>query len=130
MRTGSRMLMTFGLLALGLAVAGIYGVKLYLISRRTREIGIRMALGAQPERRPGNGDEGVPRPDAHRPRGRPPHRALMGKVMDAVLVDVSGFDPLTFVIARRRLATAAMIASYIPARRATQVNPLSALRTE
>ena len=50
--------------------------------------------------------------------------------MDAVLVDVSGFDPLTFLISPVVLALAAMVASYIPARRATQVNPLTALRTE
>ena len=129
-RTGSRMLMTFGLLALGLAVAGIYGVKSYLISRRTREIGIRMALGARP-----NDVLGMVMKES---LGLTltglavglPIALLMGKVMDAVLVDVSGFDPLTFLIAPAVLATAAMIASYIPARRATQVNPLSALRTE
>lgn len=129
-RTGSRMLMTFGLLALGLAVAGVYGVKSYLISRRTREIGIRMALGARP-----NDVLGMVMKES---LGLTltglavglPIALLMGKVMDAVLVDVSGFDPLTFLIAPAVLATAAMIASYVPARRATQVNPLSALRTE
>ena len=59
-----------------------------------------------------------------------PIALMMGRVMDAVLVDVSGFDPLTFVIAPLVLSIAAMVASYIPARRATQVNPLTALRTE
>ena len=123
-------MLAFGLLALGLAVAGIYGVKSYLVSRRTREIGIRMALGARP------GDvlrmvmrESLGLTAAGLALGLP--IALgMGKVMDAVLVDVSSFDPLTFIISPLVLATAAMIASYIPARRATQVNPLSALRTE
>ena len=129
-RMWGRMLLAFGLLALGLAVAGIYGVKSYLISRRTREIGIRMALGAKP------GDvlgmvmrESLGLTAAGLALGLP--IALgMGKMMDAILVDVSSFDPLTFIISPLVLAAAAMIASYVPARRATQVNPLSALRTE
>ena len=129
-RTGSRMLMAFGLLALGLAVAGVYGVKSYLVSRRTREIGIRMALGARPA------DvlsmvmkESLGLTLAGLALGLP-LALMMGKVMDAVLVEVSSFDPFTFVISPLVLAMAAMVASYIPARRATQVNPLRALRTE
>ena len=59
-----------------------------------------------------------------------PIALLMGRLLDAILYDVSGFDPLVFVIAPLVLATASMSASYIPARRATRVNPLSALRTE
>ena len=129
-RTGGRMLMAFGLLALGLAVAGVYGVKSYLISRRTREIGIRMALGAKPADVLGMVmKESLGLTIAGLAVGLP-IALLMGRVMDAVLVDVSGFDPLTFLIAPVVLAMAAMVASYIPARRATQVNPLSALRTE
>ena len=129
-RTWGRMLLLFGVLSLGLAVAGIYGVKSYLISRRTREIGIRMALGARPAdvlRMVMKESFGLTL--AGLALGMP--IALgMGQMMDAVLVDVAGFDPVAFVIAPVILATAAMIASYVPARRATQVNPISALRTE
>ena len=129
-RTWGRVLLVFGMLALGMAVAGIYGVKSYLVSRRTREIGIRMALGARP------GDvlrmvmrESLGLTFAGLALGLPIALA-MGKLMDAVLVDVSSFDPVTFILSPLVLATAAMIASYLPARRATQVNPLRALRTE
>jgi hypothetical protein len=129
-RTGGRMLMGFGMLALGLAVAGVYGVKSYLVARRTREIGIRMALGA----RPADVVSMVMREStgltlAGLAVGMP--IALgMGKVLSSILYDVSGFDPLVFVVAPSMLATASMIASYIPARRATHVNPLTALRTQ
>jgi ABC-type antimicrobial peptide transport system permease subunit len=127
---GGRMLMTFGVLALALAVAGVYGVRSYLVSRRTREIGIRMALGAKPR-------------DVFRMVMREslaltaaglafgiPLAMLMGTLLGAILPDVSGFDPLGVIAAPLVLAAASLLASYLPARRATQVNPLSALRAE
>jgi len=57
-----------------------------------------------------------------------PIALMMGKVLGSILYDVSGFDPLVFIAAPLLLAAASMFASYIPARRATRVNPLSALR--
>ena len=125
-RAGGRMLMAFGLLALGLAVAGVYGVKSYLVSRRTREIGIRMALGA----RPGDVLGMVMRESAGLTLAGLacglPLALLMGKLLSTILYDVSGYDPLVFVTAPLLLATASMAASYVPARRATRINPLSA----
>ena len=129
-RAGGRMLMAFGLLALGLATAGVYGVKSYLVSRRTREIGIRMALGARPADVLGM----VMRESAGLTLAGLavglPLALLIGRLLGAILYDVSGADPLVFVTAPLLLATASMAASYIPARRATRVNPLSALRAE
>ena len=127
-RTGGQMLVLFGTLALGLAVAGVYGVKSYLVSRRTREIGIRMALGADPGRVLGM----VMRESAGLTlaglAAGLPIALLMGKVLSSMLYDVSGFDPLVFVVAPLVLAGASLFASYLPARRATRVNPLTALR--
>ena len=127
---GGRMLMAFGLLALGLAVAGVYGVKSYLVSRRTREIGIRMALGA----RPGDVLGMVMRESAGLTFAGLacgiPIALLMGKLLSTILYDVSGFDPFVFITAPLILAAASLAASWIPARRATRVNPLSALRAE
>ena len=127
-RTGGRMLVMFGALALALAVAGVYGVKSYLVSRRTREIGIRMALGAKPQDVLGM----VMRESAGLTLAGLalgiPFALLAGKLLSSVLYDVSGFDPLVFVTAPAVLAAASLFASYIPARRATRVNPLSALR--
>ena len=57
-----------------------------------------------------------------------PIALAMGRVLDSILYDVSGFDPLVFVVAPIVLAAASMFASYIPARRATRVDPLAALR--
>ncbi len=124
-RTGGRMLVLVGTLALGLAIAGVYGVKSYLVSRRTREIGIRMALGAN------SGDvmgmvmresAGLTFPGL---AVGLPVALLMGKLLASILYDVSGFDLLVFVTAPALLAAASMFASYLPARRATRVNPLT-----
>ncbi|MEX2662861.1 MAG: ABC transporter permease [Vicinamibacterales bacterium] len=127
-KAGGRMLMLVGLLALGLATAGVYGVKSYLVSRRTREIGIRMALGAN--RRDVLGmvmRESAGLTLAGLAVGFP-IALMMGKLLGTILYDVSSFDPLVFVTAPVVLAAASLVASYIPARRATRVNPLSALR--
>jgi predicted permease len=128
LRMGGRTMMIFGLLALGLAVAGVYGVKSYLVSRRTREIGIRMAIGARPE------DvvrmvmrESLGLTLAGLAVGLPIARGL-ARLLGAVVIGMSPFDPTVFIIAPLSLAIASMVASYIPARRATHVNPLSALR--
>jgi ABC-type antimicrobial peptide transport system permease subunit len=122
------MLVLFGTLALGLAVAGVYGVKSYLVSRRTREIGIRMALGAA--------QNDVMTMIIRESAGLTlaglvvgiPIALLMGRLLSSILYDVSGFDPLVFVATPLVLAGSSMVASYIPARRATRVNPLAALR--
>jgi putative ABC transport system permease protein len=122
------MMMLFGVLALGLAVAGVYGVKSYLVSRRTREIGIRMAIGARPE------DvvrmvmrESVGLTLAGLAVGLPIALA-MGRLLGSVVIGMSPYDPAVFVMGPLVLASASLVASYIPARRATHVDPLSALR--
>ncbi len=129
-RTSGRMLLLVGTLALGLATAGVYGVKSYLMSRRTREIGIRMALGA------GSGDvmgmvmrESLGLTLAGLAVGLP-IALLLGRLLATILYDVSSFDPLVFVLSPLVLTAASLFASYVPARRATRVNPLTALRSE
>ena len=127
-RTGGRMLVLFGTLALGLAVAGVYGVKSYLVSRRAREIGIRMALGADSREVVAMiMKESAGLTLAGLALGLP-IALLAGKLLSSILYDVSGWDPLVFVLAPLVLASASMFASYLPARRATRVSPLTALR--
>jgi predicted permease len=129
-RMGGQMLMLIGSLALGLAVAGVYGVRSYLVSRRTREIGIRMALGAKPNDVVGLVmRESVGLTAAGLAVGIP-IALLMGKLLSSILYDVSGFDPIVFSAATGVLATASLFASYIPARRATMIDPLAALRQQ
>jgi ABC-type lipoprotein release transport system permease subunit len=91
----------FGLLALLLACIGLYGLLSYEVARRTREIGIRMALGAQ-----------------------------SGDVLRSVVGHGKPSDPLTLVSVTVLLLLVALAACYIPARRATRVDPLVALRYE
>jgi hypothetical protein len=129
-RTGARLFTVFGVLALLLAAIGVYGVKAYLVARRTREIGIRMALGAAP------GDvrwmvlrEGL----ALGLVGLAVGLALsagLARLVSGLLYDVQAFDPAIFVIAPVVLVLAIAAASWFPARRATRVVPLDALRSE
>ena len=120
----------FAGLALLLSSIGIYGVISYLVGQQTREIGIRMALGAQ-------------RKDVLRLiLGNGARMALLGiaigivaalgltRLMAKMLYGVSATDPLTFVVVALVLVLVALAACYIPARRAMRVDPLVALRYE
>jgi putative ABC transport system permease protein len=120
----------FAGVALVLASVGVYGVIAYSVSQRTQEIGVRVALGAQSS-------------DVIRMVVRGGAMlALMGiaiglvgafavtRVIASLLFDVSATDTLSFVGVTVFLGAIAIIASYVPARRATRVDPLTALRAE
>jgi predicted permease len=127
---GGRLFMTFGLLALLLAVVGLYGVKSYLVSQRTREIGIRMALGARPRDVLGLlFAEGAALSAVGVAIGLPLAIGL-GLLMSNLLYAVKPMDPVVFTVAPLLLIVAAAAATWIPARRATRILPLTALREQ
>jgi ABC-type antimicrobial peptide transport system permease subunit len=127
-RAAGRLFLLFGALALLLAVVGLYGVKSYIVAQRTREIGIRVALGARPGEVLGMVlREGAALSAVGIVLGLP-LAALLGTALRSLLLDVKALDPLVFSIAPAVLALAALCATLIPARRATRVNPLDALR--
>jgi putative ABC transport system permease protein len=118
---------SFAGIALALSAIGIYGVMAYTVSRRTREIGVRMALGARPV-------------DILRLiLGESMTLTLLGvllglvgayvvtRVMNSLLFGVASTDPFTFASATLLLCSVALLASYVPARRAARVDPLDAL---
>jgi ABC-type antimicrobial peptide transport system permease subunit len=94
----------YGVLALPLASLGLYGVTTYTVSRRTREIGVRLALGI-------------------------PLALLMGRAMQAQLYGVSGHHPGVLATAVVTLVLTAALAAALPARRAASIDPSRALRT-
>jgi len=120
----------FAAAALALAAVGIYGVVAFSVTRRTQEIGIRMALGSR-------------RSDVLRlVLGEGARMAALGvaigvgaslaitRLMSSLLFGISATDPLTFVGVAALLSCVALLASYIPARRAMRVDPTIALRYE
>ena len=129
-RAGAALFSVFGALALGLAVVGLYGVKAYSVARRTREIGIRMALGAQ---------AGAVLRMIMRESSIMLFTGIIiglllaiasAKILSGILYGVHALDPIAFTVASLVMTTAALIATWLPARRATRVNPVQALRGE
>ena len=125
-----QLLSGFAALALGLALIGVYGVVSYGVARRTHEMGVRMALGAT-------------RRDVVRHILRDGSRlalygALLGllgawaatRLLSTQLYGVKAFDPLTFTVAAVTIVIVALVGSYVPARRASRVAPVSALQTD
>jgi ABC-type antimicrobial peptide transport system permease subunit len=117
-------------MALLLGVVGIYGVVSYTVSQRTREIGIRIALGASP---PAVGQmfvrEGLLLTAIGVACGAAAAAGLT-RLMKTLLFEVSPLDPATYCGVSLVLAAAALAASFIPARRATRIQPVDALRIE
>jgi ABC-type antimicrobial peptide transport system permease subunit len=121
---------TFGFIGLVLASVGLYGVMSYSVSRRVREIGIRMALGAKP----GSVERLVLR------QGMVltliavalgwPAAWMLAKMASSFLYGIQPHDALTFALVPPFLAAIALAACYIPARRAASIDPMKALRTE
>ena len=122
--------LAFGVVAILLSAVGLYSVMAYVVSQRTREVGIRMALGAN-------------RADVLKMITRQGMKlAVVGvgvglvlalalaQVLSSLLIGVSGYDVTTFIVVPVLLAAVAFVASYLPARRATKVDPLIALRYE
>ena len=122
--------LAFGVVAILLSAVGLYSVMAYVVSQRTREVGIRMALGAN-------------RTDVMKMITRQGMRLAavgvavglvlalaLAQVLSSLLIGISGYDVTTFVLVPALLTFVALVACYLPARRATKVDPLVALRYE
>ena len=120
----------FAMIALALAAVGIYGVLAYLVSQRTREIGIRLALGADRSQMLGMVlGYGLSLAAAGIVGGLAGALALT-RLMQGLLYEVGPYDPVTFAVVAAALLIVAMMASVLPARRATRISPTVALRAD
>ena len=129
-RMGAALFTLFGTLTLALAVVGIYGVAAYVAAMRTREIGVRMALGATASSvRRMIVAEGA-RPIVVGIVGGLVVALATSRVVESFLYGISRFDPLTFVTVPVALALIALAATYLPARRASRIAPVDALRQD
>jgi len=129
-RTGATMFTIFGAVAMFLAVIGLYGLKAYTVAQRTREIGIRMALGAAAgENLRMILKEGLVLTLIGVAVGVALSLGL-GAVLAGMLYQVSGADPVIFSVTPLLLIAVSMVACYFPARRAARVDPMVALRDE
>jgi ABC-type antimicrobial peptide transport system permease subunit len=124
------MLAIAGGMALLLGIVGIYGVISYSVSQRTRELGIRIALGA------GNAEvramvvgQGLLLAGIGIGLGLAAAAAVT-RIMSSLLFETSPIDPITYAVAASGLLASAALASYLPAHRASSINPVEALRME
>jgi putative ABC transport system permease protein len=129
-RLSGALFIVFGALALVLANVGVFGVMSYTVSQRTREIGVRVAMGARPR------DvltlvigDGAKLIAAGLGAGLIVS-LVAARIIDNLLYQVSATDPLTYLAVVILLAAVALVACYIPARRAMKVDPMTALRAE
>jgi predicted permease len=129
-RWSSALLGVFAGVALTIAVLGVFGVLSFIVTQRTRELGIRIALGAGPGQ--------VRRLVVGRGLALVAAGIFVGllgsiamtRFMGSLLYGVTATDPITYLAVAALLASAALVASYLPARRATRVDPILALRAE
>jgi ABC-type antimicrobial peptide transport system permease subunit len=117
-------------MALALAVVGVYGVRAYAVARRRHEVGIRLALGAQPGAvRALFVRQGLLLTSLGGILGLI-SSAVLSPWISPVLYDVTALDPLTYAVSGAALAGTAILASLVPARRAASVDPMETLRSE
>lgn len=129
-RLGASQAAAMGALGLILAMVGVYGVVSYGAAQRTREIGIRMAMGAQRNELTGLFvRQGLLLTAIGAVFGVGVAFATM-RLMQSLFFDVSPMDPLTYLVATASVVAIAYLASYLPSRRAAEVNPVDALRAE
>lgn len=122
------LLAAFAVLALGLAVIGVYGVMAYLVSQGTRELGIRLALGASPRAiRALIVSRGLAVTAAGLAAGIAA-AIVLTRFMRSLLFQIGPADPITFLTIPVLLGVAALVAVYVPARKAAQIDPLLTIR--
>jgi putative ABC transport system permease protein len=124
------LLTTFALVALALTCVGIYGVASYSVSQRTREIGVRIALGAQPQSVVGLVVRQGVRPAMIGLAIGVALALVVSRVIASMLFGIGPRDPVSLSIVVGLLAVVTLIATWLPARRAARVDPVQALRAE
>jgi putative ABC transport system permease protein len=122
--------MVFGALATGLAIVGLYGTIAFSVTQRTQEIGIRMAMGAT-----SNEVSRMVLREALQLIGTGIAAGLvgtllLGRILNSLLFQISASDPLTYIAGAASIALVSLLACWMPARRATRVDPIVALRYE
>ncbi len=129
-RAAVALLSVFAAMSLALAAIGLFGLVRYNVTQRVREIGIRMALGAQPRDVLKMVIGQNARLIAAGITAGIVFALMLTRLMGSLLYDVSPADPATYAGMAVLLATVALLACYIPARRAARVDPMNALRQE
>jgi ABC-type antimicrobial peptide transport system permease subunit len=123
-------LSTFGLTALLLAAIGLYGVMASAVREQTRELGVRMALGASPERIRRDVLSGALAVGGAGALAGLAVAVVATRFLVTLLYGVSPVDPVTLLSVCGLLVVVTMVASYVPARRATRIDPALALRAD